>query len=186
LDIPLVYRISSGVAILRENSMQDLDLEGQALSLGAVLGRFGLKLVTAESCTGGWLSTVLTSIPGSSVWFDRGFVTYSNEAKEEVLGVGGALIEQFGAVSRETAEAMALGALLHSHSDISIAVTGVAGPGGGTLEKPVGTVWFGCAFRGAGVQSGVWHFKGGRSEVRRQAVAVALQILKERLRQHEA
>lgn len=185
MDILLVYRISASVAILRGNSMWDLDLERQAVSVGKSLGRLGLKLVTAESCTGGWVSTVLTSIPGSSLWFDRGFVTYSNEAKQEALRVDGALIEQFGAVSRETAEAMALGALSQSHSDLSIAVTGVAGPGGGTTEKPVGTVWFGCATRGGGVQSWIRHFEGERSEVRRQAVVVALQILEEQLRQHE-
>ncbi|MFN7097887.1 MAG: CinA family protein, partial [Gammaproteobacteria bacterium] len=103
-------------------------------------------LTTAESCTGGWIAETITSIAGSSKWFERGFVCYSNLAKQEMLGVAPDLILQHGAVSQEVAHALAAGAIKHSHAQVSIAVTGIAGPGGGSPTKPVGTVWFGWAY----------------------------------------
>lgn len=130
-------------------------------------------LSTAESCTGGLIAAVCTDLAGSSNWFERGFVTYSNAAKTELLGVDAALIEAHGAVSEPVARAMAAGALQHSHAQVAIAVTGVAGPGGGSASKPVGTVWFGFAL-GPQVSTEVRHFEGDRSAVRQAAVHHAL------------
>jgi nicotinamide-nucleotide amidase len=113
--------------------------------LAVLLSEKQLKVCTAESCTGGLIAKSFTDLPGSSAWFERGFVTYSNESKIEMLGVSGSIIDYYGAVSEPVATAMAVGALKHSHADYSIAVTGVAGPGGGSAEKPVGTVWIGIA-----------------------------------------
>ena len=126
-------------------------------------------LATAESCTGGMIAAACTDLAGSSAWFERGFVTYSNAAKTESLGVDAALITQHGAVSEPVARAMAAGALAHSRAQVAVAVTGVAGPGGGSSGKPVGTVWFGFALPGE-VVSEVMHFAGDRSEVRRATV----------------
>lgn len=140
------------------------------------------QLVTAESCTGGLISSLITEIPGSSLWFERGFVTYSNLAKEEMLGVSPALISQFGAVSEEVALAMAAGALQHSEGQVALAVTGIAGPDGGSVEKPVGTVCFGWARRECAPVSLKMHFQGNRQEVRHAACERAmlgvLEILK--------
>jgi nicotinamide-nucleotide amidase len=133
-----------------------------------------LKLATAESCTGGMISAACTDLAGSSSWFERGFVTYSNEAKTELLGVDAALITQHGAVSEPVVRAMAFGAVRHSLAQVSIAVTGVAGPAGGSAAKPVGTVWFGFSVRGL-LHSEVMHFEGDRPAVRQQTVAHALQ-----------
>jgi nicotinamide-nucleotide amidase len=139
-----------------------------------------LKITTAESCTGGLVAGALTEIPGSSDVVERGFVTYSNEAKQEMLGVPGATIERYGAVSRETAEAMAHGALAHSDADLAVAVTGVAGPGGGTAAKPVGLVHFAAAARdGRLITSEKRYGKIGRSKVRVRSVAEALRLLDE-------
>ncbi len=135
-----------------------------------------LKLVTAESCTGGLISAACTDLAGSSDWFDRGFVTYSNAAKIELLGVDAALIEAHGAVSEAAARAMAFGAIRHSAAQISIAVTGVAGPSGGSVAKPVGTVWFGFWSQGS-LHSEMQRFAGDRDAVRQQTVAHALQRL---------
>ena len=130
-------------------------------------------LVTAESCTGGWAAQALTSVAGSSDWFERGFVTYSNASKEELLGVSAQTLARHGAVSEETAREMAQGALLRSRGTISLAVTGVAGPGGGSREKPVGMVCF--AWAGAkGLSVETRHFSGDRESVRRQSVIHAL------------
>ena len=126
-------------------------------------------LATAESCTGGMIAAACTDLAGSSAWFERGFVTYSNAAKTESLGVDAALITQHGAVSEPVARAMAAGALAHSRAQVAVAVTGVAGPGGGSSDKPVGTVWFGFAWPG-GVVSEVMHFAGDRAAVRRATV----------------
>lgn len=155
------------------------DLKAQRLAeqLGQALNTAGKVLATAESCTGGWIAEVITSVPGSSVWFDRGFVTYSNLAKREMLGVEAATLSRFGAVSEETARAMAEGALKHSHADLVVAVTGIAGPGGGTPAKPVGMVCFAWAGRGAETESGTHHFSGDRRAVRSAAVVVALEGL---------
>lgn len=142
--------------------------------LGLALSARGLKLVTAESCTGGLIAGTCTSIAGSSDWFERGYVTYSNESKTELLSVPGEMIERHGAVSREVAMAMALGALQHAHAQVSVAVTGIAGPGGGSEAKPVGTVWFGFARGQDFVQTEVMLFRGDRTKVRSAAVKHAL------------
>lgn len=143
--------------------------------------RAGAKLATAESCTGGLVAAALTAIPGSSDVVERGFVTYSNEAKEEMLAVSPALLRAFGAVSEPVAKAMAEGALSRSHADIAVSITGVAGPGGGTLEKPVGLVHFGLARRGRPTLATQRIFPGDRASVRRQAVDQALTMVLEGL-----
>jgi nicotinamide-nucleotide amidase len=134
----------------------------------------GYSLATAESCTGGLIAAACTSLPGSSNWFDRGFVTYSNAAKIEQLGVDAALIVEHGAVSEPVARAMAFGAARHSKAQITMAVTGVAGPTGGSAGKPVGTVWFGFSLHGM-LYSEVQHFAGDRAAVRDATVRHALQ-----------
>ena len=133
-------------------------------------------LATAESCTGGMIAAACTDLPGSSAWFERGFVSYSNSSKTELLGVDPALIERCGAVSQEVVRAMVIGALQQSHADVAVAVTGVAGPSGGTAAKPVGTVWFGWATP-SGVGAEVQHFEGNRATVRAATVAHALRGL---------
>ncbi len=135
-----------------------------------------LKLATAESCTGGMISAACTDLAGSSNWFERGFVTYSNEAKADSLGVDAALIAQHGAVSEPVVRAMAFGAVRHSLAQVSIAVTGVAGPTGGSAAKPVGTVWFGFSVQGA-LHSEMMRFEGDRAAVRRQTLVHALKRL---------
>lgn len=138
----------------------------------------GLRLATAESCTGGLVAAALTDVPGASDVFDRGFVTYSNEAKNEMLGVPAALIAAHGAVSAETARAMAAGALANSLADVAVAITGIAGPGGGSAEKPVGLVHFACARRGGGAVHVERRFGPlSRSEIRAAAVEQALELL---------
>ena len=143
----------------------------------AALRALGYKLATAESCTGGLIAAALTSVAGSSDVVERGFVTYSNEAKTELLGVPAALIAAHGAVSGEVAAAMAAGALAHARADVALSVTGVAGPGGGTAAKPVGLVWLCCAVRGGPVHTVAHHFPGDRAAVRAAAVAVAFDML---------
>lgn len=143
--------------------------------LGARLKSLNLRLVLAESCTGGGIAQAVTEVPGSSNWFDRGFVTYSNAAKVEMLGVRQATLDSHGAVSAETAREMAAGALEHSHADLALAVTGIAGPDGGSEEKPVGVVFIAWRQRG---QNGDWlkkQFSGDRQAVRRQVVLFCLQ-----------
>lgn len=138
----------------------------------------GIMLATAESCTGGMIASALTDIAGSSTVVDRGFVTYSNEAKQEMLGVKAETLDRFGAVSAETAREMAEGALAHSRAGIAISVTGIAGPGGGSADKPVGLVWFGLAQAGQPVHSEHCLFKDAdRSEVRQAACGHALRML---------
>lgn len=132
------------------------------------------RLVTAESCTGGWAAQVVTSVAGSSEWFERGFVTYSNDAKQESLGVPAAVLKKFGAVSEETAREMALGALARSKGSVALSITGVAGPTGGTTSKPVGTVCFAWT-GGHALHSETRHFEGDRESVRRQSVVRALE-----------
>ena len=131
-------------------------------------------MVTAESCTGGWVAQELTAIAGSSSWFDRGFVTYSNAAKQEMLGVRAETLSRHGAVSEETAAEMATGALAHSAGSFSLAVTGIAGPTGGTPQKPVGTVCFAWATKGRSPRAETRRFSGDRDAVRRQSVEHAL------------
>ncbi len=138
-------------------------------------------LATAESCTGGWIGQEITAIAGSSDYFDRGFITYSNESKQELLDVPEAALEKFGAVSEETARAMAAGALKRSMAHVTVSVTGIAGPGGGQPGKPVGTVCFGWAVKGQEPQSATKRFDGDREAVRRQSVIFALQGVLERI-----
>ncbi len=161
--------------------MSERAFEAMAERVGALLRDRKMKLVTAESCTGGWLSEVITSIPGSSNWFERGYVTYSDEAKMELLGVRAETLERSGAVSQEAACQMAEGALDNSHAQISVAVTGVAGPEGGTPDKPLGTVWLAWAARRQPTRAAELHFPGDREAIRRQAVMTALQGLADML-----
>ncbi len=157
------------------------ELELLAIALGQRLTARGLCVATAESCTGGLVAGAITAIAGSSQWFDRGFVTYSNEAKIEVLGVPQATLDEFGSVSEETARALALGALERSLAQVSVSVTGVAGPAGGTPDKPVGMVCFGWAGQGTATTTATRHFSGGREAVRQASVVAALEGLIARL-----
>jgi nicotinamide-nucleotide amidase len=152
------------------------ELPGLTADLALVLQKNGWLMATAESCTGGMIAAACTDLAGSSNWFERGFVTYSNEAKTELLGVDAGLISRHGAVSEEVARAMAQGAIAHSHAQAAVAVTGVAGPGGGSAAKPIGTVWFGWATP-AGVVSEMQRFDGDRAGIRQAAVRHALQRL---------
>lgn len=152
-----------------------------AASTGRRLKRAKAMLVTAESCTGGWVAQAVTSIAGSSAWFERGFVTYSNAAKRELLGVKASTIRRHGAVSEETAREMAAGALARSRGTISLAVTGVAGPSGGSAAKPVGMVCFAWAGKRGRLRSETRRFRGGREAVRRQSVRRALEGMLELL-----
>jgi nicotinamide-nucleotide amidase len=149
-------------------------MDALAQKLGQRLKAAGTRLVTAESCTGGWAAQVVTSVAGSSAWFERGFVTYSNDAKRELLGVREETLATHGAVSEETAREMAQGALGRSKGTIALAVTGVAGPGGGTAAKPVGMVCFAWA-SARSVRSETQQFSGDRESVRRQSVIRALE-----------
>jgi nicotinamide-nucleotide amidase len=152
-----------------------------AVELGAALQARQWRCAAAESCTGGLVAGAITAIAGSSAWFERGFVTYTNEAKTEMLGVAPALIDDHGAVSLPVARAMAEGALAHSPADLAVAITGVAGPGGGTAAKPVGTVCFAWAYRGGHTEATTLQLPGDRAAVRAAAVAVALRGLLERI-----
>jgi nicotinamide-nucleotide amidase len=153
-------------------------LDELAGRVGGLLLEQNRKLVTAESCTGGWVAKCITDIAGSSAWFERGFVTYSNRAKQEMLGVAAATLENQGAVSEATAGEMAQGALAHSEADIAVAISGIAGPGGGVPPgKPVGTVCFAWVIPGDPPYVETRHFAGDREAIRRQAVARALEGL---------
>ncbi len=158
-------------------SFTDAQLRDRATALGERMRAQHLTLVTAESCTGGWIAKTVTDIAGSSDWFDCGMVAYSYEAKQAMLGVRPETLEQFGAVSRETVIEMVSGALVHAGASLAVAVTGIAGPGGGSPDKPVGTVWIGWKRRGGYAQADVFHFDGDRDDVRRQTVAAALEGL---------
>jgi nicotinamide-nucleotide amidase len=149
-------------------------MDALAQKLGERLKAARAKLVTAESCTGGWAAQVVTSVAGSSGWFERGFVTYSNEAKRELLGVREDTLQEHGAVSEQTAREMAQGALSRSRGTVAVAVTGVAGPGGGSAEKPVGMVCFAWASARL-LRSETQQFSGDRESVRRQSVEHALE-----------
>lgn len=147
------------------------ELAGQ---VGSVLKQQGWMLATAESCTGGWVGEAVTAIAGSSHWYDRGFITYTNAAKTAMLDVRADTLAQWGAVSEATVREMAAGALAHSDAAISVAISGIAGPGGGSIEKPVGTVCLAWATRSGLTVARTCHFNGDRTEVRRQAVVTAL------------
>jgi len=155
--------------------MADDTLLNLSAQLGAALKQRGWTLALAESCTGGMAAQCVTAIPGSSVWFERGFITYSNEAKVEMLGVAEATLQQFGAVSEQTAREMAVGALQHSHARVAAAITGIAGPDGGTAAKPVGMVWFAWATKNGLLRSEIRCFSGDRKAIRRQAVEAVFQ-----------
>ena len=159
-------------------SGRDEALEALASEVGVWLRERGWMLATAESCTGGWISTAITAIAGSSQWFDRGFVTYSYAAKEDMLGVSHDSIVQHGAVSEEVVRQMAAGALEGSVAQVALAISGIAGPGGATAGKPVGTVCFAWAVRGGGIVCETRHFSGDRHAVRLQTVHHALRALK--------
>lgn len=154
-----------------------------AAQVGVALQARGWSLVTAESCTGGGVAQAITEIAGSSAWFERGFVTYANLAKIEMLGVRASTLAAHGAVSEMTVREMAIGALMHSQAQVSLAVSGIAGPGGGSPDKPVGTVWFAWAFPDNLIVAQHFLLSGSRTEVRQQAVNIALQGLLNQLDQ---
>lgn len=155
----------------------DAELHRLAEALGERFRQQRLSLVTAESCTGGWIAKTVTDIAGSSDWFDAGMVAYSYEAKQAMLGVRPETLEHHGAVSRETVIEMVSGALVHSGASAAVAVTGIAGPGGGSPDKPVGTVWIGWKRRGGYAKAQMFRFDGDRDAVRRQTVGAALEGL---------
>lgn len=156
----------------------DTELVALADQLGQELKRRGVMLATAESCTGGLLGAVVTAVPGSSHWYERGFIAYTNTAKREMLGVKTETLTRFGAVSEPTARAMVEGVLAASQADLAVAVTGIAGPGGGTPEKPVGTVCLAWAVRRQAAYAVTQRFHGDRETIRRAAVIAALEGLK--------
>lgn len=162
--------------------MATSELEELVELLAAELVNRGWRMATAESCTGGWIAKCCTDLAGSSAWFERGFVTYSNEAKMELLGVSATTLEAHGAVSSEVAGEMAHGACARAPVEASVAVTGIAGPDGGSAEKPVGTVWFGWSLGGENTDTEVCCFDGDRDAVRRQTVVHALAGLLGRVR----
>ena len=153
------------------------DIADLAARAGRTLLAAGLKVVTAESCTGGGVAVALTDVPGSSQWFERSYVAYSNAAKVQDLGVDPATLERHGAVSAAVVEAMVVGALAACGADVAVAVSGIAGPDGGTSDKPVGLVYLAAARRGDGVHVLREHFHGDRTAVRRAAVAAALTLI---------
>jgi nicotinamide-nucleotide amidase len=155
----------------------DRTLYELAEKLGRALEQGSLMLVTAESCTGGWIAEAVTAVPGSSAWFERGFVTYTYISKREMLGVRGETLEEHGAVSEEVVLEMVSGAIEASHAQAGIAVSGIAGPSGGTAEKPVGTVCFAWALEALAPWAQTRHFAGDREAVRRQSVVHALAVL---------
>ena len=156
------------------STLSDCELRQLAQQLGERLRDAREHLVTAESCTGGWIAKCMTDIAGSSDWFDCGLAAYSYEAKQALLGVRPQTLETHGAVSRETVIEMVSGALVNSGASVAVAVTGIAGPGGGSPDKPVGTVWIGWKRRGGYARAEVFQFAGDREAVRRQTVATAL------------
>ena len=161
--------------------VSDKELHQLAQALGEKLRARGWMLATAESCSGGWVGQLVTAIPGSSHWYERGFITYANAAKIEMLGVPPETLAAHGAVSEETAMAMAAGALRHSHAQATLAISGIAGPGGGTPQKPVGLVCYGWALADGTLLSSTCRLDGDREEIRSRAVAAALRGLIELL-----
>ena len=153
-----------------------------AAQVGAALKAHGYMLATAESCTGGAVAMAVTDIAGSSVWFERGFITYSNEAKQEMLGVAQTTLGKYGAVSEAVVREMVSGVLHHSHAQVALAVSGIAGPGRGTADKPVGTVWFAWGIKDGVCSARLHQLYGSRAEVRMHSVRIALQGALELLR----
>ena len=164
--------VPAGTALLNSELLAPVSIE----LLADLMLNQGLMLATAESCTGGLIAAACTDLAGSSAWFERGFVTYSNTAKTDMLGVDAALIAQHGAVSEPVARAMAFGAVRHSTAQVSVAVTGVAGPAGGSIDKPVGTVWFAWSISGS-LHSEIQRFSGDRGSVRHATVHHAIEKL---------
>ncbi|MZR63914.1 CinA family protein [Alcanivorax sp. DP30] len=165
----------------RKANVEKDAIQQAAQLLAETLLRQQLMAVTAESCTGGGIAQVLTEIPGSSRWFERGFVSYSNEAKQDLLGVTAATLDAHGAVSEETALEMARGAVSHSRGHVSVAVTGIAGPDGGSRDKPVGTVWIAWGQKLGYAEAQCFHFQGDRHAVRQQTILEAIKGLNARL-----
>jgi nicotinamide-nucleotide amidase len=155
--------------------VDNVNFTNLAKQTGILLTQRGLMLASAESCTGGWLGQVVTTIPGSSIWYERGFITYSNSSKQEMLGVLHSTIEQFGAVSEQTAYEMAMGAVTNSHAQIGVSITGIAGPDGGTKIKPVGTVCFAWVMKEGLARRETQFLSGDRESIRHQSVSIALQ-----------
>ena len=158
-------------------SYVEIDIHLISKRVGALLMERGLIVGTAESCTGGWVAQAITAVPGSSAWFHSGFVTYSNQSKIDQLGVDSDSVDQFGAVSEIVVESMVNGVLAKTTSDCAIATSGVAGPGGGTIDKPVGTVWISVGDVIKGLTTKKFLFTGGREEVRLRSVAESLRLL---------
>ncbi len=167
--------------MLKYEKFDDEVLHGLAEQVGQKMLAMNQTLVTAESCTGGWIAKMITDIPGCSSWFESGMAAYSYEAKQGLLGVRPETLIRFGAVSEECVTEMVSGALIHSGASIAVAVTGIAGPSGGTVEKPVGTVWIGWKKRGGYPIARCFHFDGDRDAIRRQSVAWSLDGLGELL-----
>jgi nicotinamide-nucleotide amidase len=157
--------------------MPDAALYELAEQVGRALLARNLMIATAESCTGGWIAEAITMVPGSSEWFERGFVTYTYISKREMLGVDGETLERHGAVSEEVVREMVAGALARSHAQIAVAVSGVAGPSGGSPEKPVGTVCFAWSLKDGAARAQTLHLGGDREAVRKQSVIHALQVV---------
>ncbi|HMD58933.1 MAG TPA: nicotinamide-nucleotide amidohydrolase family protein [Steroidobacteraceae bacterium] len=155
----------------------DGELSELARQVGHGLKAAGWRLALAESCTGGWVGKLVTDVAGSSAWFERGLITYSNDAKQQLLGVTAAALSRSGAVSAEVAEAMAQGALALSAANLALAVTGIAGPDGGSADKPVGLVWFALAVKHGAAETLSRQFDGDRDAVRRQAVQTGLNLI---------
>ncbi len=154
-----------------------------AAQVGEALKSHGLMLATAESCTGGAVAMAVTDIGGSSAWFERGFITYANDAKQEMLGVEQDTMIRYGAVSEAVVREMVTGALRHSHAQMALAVSGIAGPSGGTPDKPVGTVWFAWGIKGGQCLAQLHRLSGNRAEIRARSVHIALQGVLELLNQ---
>jgi nicotinamide-nucleotide amidase len=165
-----------------ESSTSNLDIDDIIATLAKTLLAKGWRLSTAESCTGGLVSASITALAGSSEWFERGYITYSNQAKSEDIDVSQNLIEEYGAVSDQVARAMALGAKQNSGSDIALSITGIAGPTGGSSEKPVGTVCFAWVLANDQMISETKHFEGNRQQIRQQACDFSLRKLLDLLR----
>jgi nicotinamide-nucleotide amidase len=170
----LFYTHGSILSEVARGHIMENELFELAQQLGRLLASKGKKIATAESCTGGWIAQMITEVPGSSAWFDRGFVTYSNAAKMQMLDVKPETLEKYGAVSAQTATEMVTGALAHSDADCAIAVTGIAGPDGGTTKKPVGTVFIAWLNKNEGVKVVQQKLTGNRHQIRVQTVKIAL------------
>lgn len=155
-------------------TISDAELQQLTTQVAKCLLDRNWMLSSAESCTGGWLAKCCTDIAGSSIWFERGAVTYSNQSKQDFLDVQLSTLNQFGAVSEQTVIEMAQGILAHSNADISVAITGIAGPDGGSSDKPVGTVWFAWTLKNTTTIAECHHFEGDRETIRRKAVFIAL------------